>query len=593
MTNRIGESKHFILPKPQKVKDTDVTNPIPLITPVDIKNKYKSDSPQPIIKEMSSDNHLRGFDKKFILTEKSDNENVCSNTTAVSDENKQKLCEDCVNDKSGEKKLIQDENFHLETSSLNQSTSLINNSESNEFCFGSSESDDGSCEIVMDNQITVEGKQKEKKFQQISLSDFKEKDCGEGIGFELGYGMDSEDEIEGENNTLKALPKKCSEAHQTPVIQDDNVFKNKSQEEQKSSEFDFGSDNHESSNSCIFNESISRSESLGSVLNSCEIKEGIEFDSPIKNEEKTGKVVKLWQPSLSDFKEKVKEDKNSLVIGKKERLSDKIEDSNVVVAKPISIKSESYKSNKLEPRESFIVRTDKKTSSNIDSKTKEALEIQERLKLEQQQWLKKKEEEEKRVLEDQLNSLEITKEENLNKGIIKSFIPSLQQWTGMQKYDVIYNSKLDGFKKERINNHICLKKHVMVLVFTTDGNVFGCYNSKRLPAPSCEGFVMDDPQHFIFTLKNPLSIPPTKFVKKSIFGPSVGINFNGYKSVDGEDVLLTCRWFFYIREKDSSISSSFSSIYNDIIGKEYFVFTGTTVVKVERVIALEWKKDSI
>ncbi|KAL7717203.1 hypothetical protein QTN25_005473 [Entamoeba marina] len=191
-------------------------------------------------------------------------------------------------------------------------------------------------------------------------------------------------------------------------------------------------------------------------------------------------------------------------------------------------------------------------------------------------------------LQNQLNALEFDKEENLRKGVINSYLPQLQQWTGHSHYRIIYNSKVDGMSTDTFNNRVCLKKKVMIMIFTTDGNLFGSYHSKRIPPTGGEGFVCDDSNHFVFTLRNPFNVPPTKFVRRNTSGPSLGINFTGFKSLDNESVLVTSRWCYYIRENESNISMSFSSVYADTVGKDYFIFTGSTVIKLDLVIALEW-----
>ena len=234
---------------------------------------------------------------------------------------------------------------------------------------------------------------------------------------------------------------------------------------------------------------------------------------------------------------------------------------------------------KLHPRESFILRNEDPNKQT--QMAKEIFKIRQKIIKEEQQ---------KQKIDKSMNDLLLNSEEFATNQTLKIYIDKLREWTGMEKYDVIYNSKIHSWNKEVLYKRLMYKPNIMVLIFTTDGYLFGNYNKKRFPDCENEGYIIDDHHHFIFSLKNPFSIPPCKFVKRNTQSPSCGFHYNGFKASNGEKVIFTCRWFYYLRETISSISSSFSTIYHDHVGKEYFLFTGSTSIKVEKVLCLQWNE---
>ncbi|ELP93179.1 hypothetical protein EIN_054640 [Entamoeba invadens IP1] len=512
--------------------------------------------------------------------------------------------------------------------------------DSGTFDFGSAEEgSDVSCECVCDNKET------ERVGVKLKLSDFKQSSKQTDFGFELGYGLNSDDgsvkpslvepskfsnkEKKEEKAEKILLPQKVEMADgikddefpSKPVVEEKSAPRNfqttfessdktttpKFEEDKSSySGFDdfgnseeFGSSSLVQKSSCIETQMHVQQPTSGVIDEHPTISKG----SFIEEHKMEGKSIKMWQPSLSDFKKNDENTQKDMTIENLKETentkNDETGDARICCESSKQKRKKHFSTNKtveLEPRQSFMIKgthnKDEKNMSIRGFKGVKAMEIRQRV-VEDEERLRKEEEErrERQELENKTSALEQDKEENLKNGIIASYLPLLQEWTKKKKYNVIFNSKFDGLNRETFNNRVCLKENIMFLVFTKEGHLFGSFNTKRMPAHMTEGFIMDDQTHFVFTLRNSKDCPPTKFTKKSWNGPSVGINFSGFKEGDDDGMILAVRWAFYIREKSGSISPSFTSVYNDIVGKEYFVFTTNTLINVERLVALEWKDE--
>ncbi|EDR29409.1 hypothetical protein EDI_338880 [Entamoeba dispar SAW760] len=87
--------------------------------------------------------------------------------------------------------------------------------------------------------------------------------------------------------------------------------------------------------------------------------------------------------------------------------------------------------------------------------------------------------------------------------LIKSYLDDFKKWTGKSQYQIIYDSAKDECPTEFTG-----LTNVMILLVGKRLNIFGWYNTKKIPS---NGFIKNDPGHFVFTLQNPFNIAPTPF----------------------------------------------------------------------------------
>ena len=118
-----------------------------------------------------------------------------------------------------------------------------------------------------------------------------------------------------------------------------------------------------------------------------------------------------------------------------------------------------------------------------------------------------------------------------------------------------------------INEKINEKENILIIIETNVGNKFGAYFSKKINIEN--RFVMDDPNHFVFTLQNNMNIKPRIYKRRaeSILPLMCLCNDNE------EGVILTIPGFCWISDNNSVsfIYRNFGNVYEDD-GDGYAVF---------------------
>ena len=161
-------------------------------------------------------------------------------------------------------------------------------------------------------------------------------------------------------------------------------------------------------------------------------------------------------------------------------------------------------------------------------------------------------------------------------------VEMLKEWTGFKSYDVVFESNTSDIDLFEFNGNVCGRNNLMLLVFSDDGSIFGSYTSVQVPQPS--NWVKKDMGHFVFTIKNPYNVPPTRFYPTKP-GNSVYIFQNDYMIS-----VVAIQGAFKINIKmDSVYSTKFSKFYKDTVGKGASLFvTNPEKFTIKSIMALEF-----
>ncbi|KAL7713991.1 TLDc domain-containing protein [Entamoeba marina] len=88
----------------------------------------------------------------------------------------------------------------------------------------------------------------------------------------------------------------------------------------------------------------------------------------------------------------------------------------------------------------------------------------------------------------------------------------IQDFSERKITDIIYKGTEEGFSAEEFNRCCCMKKHVAVIVKTTNNDIFGGVCSEIPLIEDTAKGVFADKEHFVFSIKDNKGI---KFVKRS------------------------------------------------------------------------------
>ncbi|KAL7721403.1 TLDc domain-containing protein [Entamoeba marina] len=77
----------------------------------------------------------------------------------------------------------------------------------------------------------------------------------------------------------------------------------------------------------------------------------------------------------------------------------------------------------------------------------------------------------------------------------------LKKWTGMNDYDIIFDSQIHDFSPKVINSLISGKPNVMFIVITCSNEIFGCYNDASIPLISTNATRISGKEFFAFSLQ--------------------------------------------------------------------------------------------
>ena len=110
-------------------------------------------------------------------------------------------------------------------------------------------------------------------------------------------------------------------------------------------------------------------------------------------------------------------------------------------------------------------------------------------------------------------------------------------------------------------------------------NLFGAYTSVGFVSSGGDGRFCRDNSHFLFTLKNPFGIPPTKFTNKYPYSAVSYVRAYGPSFGDHGDLTL--------RGHDGHFGDShtinFPWSYTDLTGKGNVIFTGSDRFSVRNI----------
>ncbi|KAL7715663.1 TLDc domain-containing protein [Entamoeba marina] len=170
------------------------------------------------------------------------------------------------------------------------------------------------------------------------------------------------------------------------------------------------------------------------------------------------------------------------------------------------------------------------------------------------------------------------------------YLETLGDWVNKSIPTIVYDSNVEKFNGTGLFNALKGQNNIMFIIETDAGNVFGSYHSK-IPLSQSQ-WIVNDPDHFVFSLKNPFTQDYVKFTP---------IQQRCYPLwIYNSEVALYCVQHFchisnnkqcYINSKDWS-GKSFEDVYNDTVGQGGDIFTNLTYPKrfgIKRVVCINWK----
>ncbi|BFU19518.1 hypothetical protein EHI8A_229800 [Entamoeba histolytica HM-1:IMSS-B] len=177
---------------------------------------------------------------------------------------------------------------------------------------------------------------------------------------------------------------------------------------------------------------------------------------------------------------------------------------------------------------------------------------------------------------------------------VEQYKDQLIQWIELHNYKQIYNSLTDGYTTKSVNEHITGHEHVMLIIETTNGFVFGSYNGKRIPLKTeakiipTGYFVECDEDYFLFSLKNPTNKAPLLWNSHT---HSKSLSIHPDQPRDHCIIGTVCGYWLY--EDRAFISDWFHSNYQTLDGllPDNKIFTGNCypqTFQVKQLIGLEW-----
>lgn len=147
------------------------------------------------------------------------------------------------------------------------------------------------------------------------------------------------------------------------------------------------------------------------------------------------------------------------------------------------------------------------------------------------------------------------------------------------EWNLLYSGVRDGLTPEAFHRVVDNKGECLLVIEDEKGNIFGAYTSIGFKTDGGNGMSYRDDRHFLFTLKNPFGIAPTKFENKfpqtalsyvQSYGPSFGdhgdLTLRGHDGHFGESHTINFPWS-----------------YSDPTGKGNIVFTGSERFSVKNM----------
>jgi hypothetical protein len=101
------------------------------------------------------------------------------------------------------------------------------------------------------------------------------------------------------------------------------------------------------------------------------------------------------------------------------------------------------------------------------------------------------------------------------------YIHALLSWFPNKLFSLLYRGSRDGFMCQDFHSRCDNKGETLVLILTVNGNIFGGWTPLNRDSGTIGSVEKKDKETFIFTLKNPHRIPPTRYPKDSDHGRSI------------------------------------------------------------------------
>ncbi|KAL7712994.1 TLDc domain-containing protein [Entamoeba marina] len=178
-----------------------------------------------------------------------------------------------------------------------------------------------------------------------------------------------------------------------------------------------------------------------------------------------------------------------------------------------------------------------------------------------------------------------TPEEHIIKrfSLLKKHVDKLQEWSHFNTFTVLYSIEYDMFNSKTFFQKTKGQHNVMIIMETTSNALFGAFYS-QMPNEQ-EKWVDEDPNHFIFTLKNPHIIPPMKLE------PKVDNNTLLLVKNDKEKrVILETKAFNVCNDTTNKPDVHFSTMYHDSTFKAERLFAGNVrSYQLKNFAALQWE----
>ena len=150
----------------------------------------------------------------------------------------------------------------------------------------------------------------------------------------------------------------------------------------------------------------------------------------------------------------------------------------------------------------------------------------------------------------------------------KEPIQRIQEWVGKEKYTIIFDSEHHELTSRMFWSCLKGRKDILIVIETDEGYIFGSYHS-IIPERQ-ELCVENDPHHFVFTMKNPFNVPPTKFELKEGWKKSLYI----YGDDQISDVFYVFGCYLICNNDESFIKKIFNYNYRHKHSVDAHVFVG-------------------
>ncbi|EGG20238.1 hypothetical protein DFA_07360 [Cavenderia fasciculata] len=153
----------------------------------------------------------------------------------------------------------------------------------------------------------------------------------------------------------------------------------------------------------------------------------------------------------------------------------------------------------------------------------------------------------------------------------------IKNWIGTSKtLNLVYRGTRDGFQASKFHSLCDGKGETVTLIKSTDGNVFGGYNSQSW---NTNNTFYGDNKCFIFTIINKQGLHPTKYIPSGV-NSNYAVGSAGYGPVFGSsyDILISDQC-----NSNQSSYQNFPSTYSDTTGKGKSTLTPTYNFKVDEI----------